>query len=152
MANARTVTRRQAFALTLGAVAVPAVVRAATTERLTFDTLYSSRSALGLEFSELVRSLDGRPVSMRGFMAPPLATTGRFFVLTRSPVALCPFCSSDTDWPDDIVVVYLNAAQPFVQFNRVIDVEGVLSRGSWTDPQTGFVSLLRIVDARFSLV
>jgi hypothetical protein len=34
----------------------------------------------------------------------------------------------------------------------VIEVEGVLEYGSWTDPDTGFVSLLRLRDATFRTV
>ena len=44
---------------------------------------------------------------MHGYMAPPLKPESRFFVLTREPLALCPFCQSDAEWPADIVVVYL---------------------------------------------
>jgi hypothetical protein len=86
---------------------------------------------------------------MQGFMAPPLKAEADFFVLTAIPMALCPFCSSDADWPADIVVVYLDKAQTFEQANRRIEVTGKLEIGSWTDPNTGFVSLLRIVDAGY---
>jgi hypothetical protein len=64
-------------------------------------------------------------------------------------MSLCPFCSSDADWPDNIVVVYLDAKQTFTQPNQLILVEGKLEMGSWTDPETGFVSRLRIRNATF---
>ena len=54
---------------------------------------------------------------MRGFMAPPLKAEAKFFVLTEIPMSICPFCSSDADWPDNIVVVYLDEKQTFVQPN-----------------------------------
>lgn len=116
---------------------------------LSFDKLYASYGVLGLEFSDEVKNLSGKRVKMRGFMAPPLKAESHFFVLTKMPMALCPFCSSDADWPEDIVVIYLSKRQTFVQNNTIIDVEGVLEHGSWTDPETGFVSLLRLRDARF---
>lgn len=119
---------------------------------LSFGELYSRYGVLGLEFSDKVRSLAGRGIAMRGFMAPPLKAESDFFVLTEIPMSLCPFCSSDADWPDNIVVVYLGARQTFVQFNAVIEVEGVLEYGPWTDPETGFVSLLRLRDADFRTV
>lgn len=115
---------------------------------LSFDKLYASYGVLGLEFSDEVKKLSGKRVKMRGFMAPPLKAESQFFVLTKMPMALCTFCSSDADWPEDIVVVYLSKRQTFVQNNTIIDVEGVLEFGSWTDPETGFVSLLRLRDAR----
>ncbi|MEH2921866.1 hypothetical protein ACFFL1_11995 [Samsonia erythrinae] len=128
-------------------VAIPSV-KAAPPE-LSFDKLYASYGVLGLTFSDDVKTLSGKRVKMRGFMAPPLKAESQFFVLTKMPMALCPFCSSDADWPEDIVVVYLAKRQTFVQNNTMIEVEGVLEHGSWTDPETGFVSLLRLREATF---
>ena len=119
---------------------------------LRFAELYGKVSVLGLTFSDKVKSLAGRQVSMRGFMAPPLKPEAKFFVLTEIPMSICPFCSSDADWPDNIVVVYLDRAQDFVQANAPIEVQGTLEVGSWPDPETGFVSLLRLVDAEFATV
>lgn len=118
--------------------------------QLSFDQLYGKISALGMEFSDKVKALKDQEVEMHSFMAPPLKADAKFFVLTKAPMALCPFCSSDADWPADIVVVYLDKKQPFVQNNTMIKVEGKLSYGSWTDPATGFVSLLRLTNATFS--
>lgn len=148
---------RRAFLGLLGmtVVSVPAgwlAGPAAAEGRISFGELYASFGVLGLTFSDKVKALDGKPVSMRGFMAPPLKAEANFFVLTEVPLALCPFCSSDADWPDDIVVVYLNRAQTFEQANGLIDVSGKLEVGSWTDPDTGFVSLLRIVGAGYRRV
>ncbi|WP_425514881.1 hypothetical protein [Ancylobacter lacus] len=134
-------------ALPLLALARPA--RAAAATPLGFGDLYGAVSVLGLSFSDKVKALAGQPVTMRGFMAPPLKAEADFFVLTEIPMSICPFCSSDADWPDNIVVVYLDRAQTFEQANRMIEVTGRLEVGSWTDPHTGFVSLLRLVGARF---
>jgi hypothetical protein len=145
-------TRRRAL-LTIASFAaagMTAAIRpASASDRLTFDELYASFGVLGLKISDKVTQLNGKPVTMKGFMAPPLKAESNFFVLTEIPLALCPFCSSDADWPDDIVVVYLDSAQTFEQANGLIDVSGTLEVGSWTDPETGFVSLLRIVGADF---
>ena len=124
----------------------------AASASISFDELYGKISVLGLTFSDKVVALKGEQVKMRGFMAPPLKAEANFFVLTEAPMALCPFCSSDADWPDDIIVIYLDRAQTFEQANDIIEVSGTLEVGSWTDPETGFVSLLRIVGARFSRV
>ncbi|MDI6027763.1 hypothetical protein QBK99_16365 [Corticibacterium sp. UT-5YL-CI-8] len=144
------INRRQV----LGAIGIAGVALsarpAAASGTLTFDDLYASFGVLGLKFSDKVQKLKEQTVSMKGFMAPPLKAESNFFVLTEIPMQLCPFCSSDADWPDNIVVVYLDRAQTFEQANATIEVTGTLEVGSWTDPETGFVSLLRIVDARFS--
>ena len=39
-----------------------------------------------------------------------------------------------------------------VQFNAPIETRGVLEYGSWVDPETGFVSQLRLRDAAFDTV
>lgn len=119
---------------------------------LSFGELYGSFTALGLEFSDKVKELTGQTVGIKGFMAPPLKAEANFFVLTEIPMALCPFCSTDADWPDNIMVVYLRTRQTFTDPNVPIEARGVLARGSWTDPETGFVSQLRLRDARFSRV
>ena len=132
-------------------IAGPRPSRAATAT-IAFGELYAQFGVLGLVFSDKVKELAGKPVAMRGFMAPPLKAEANFFVLTEIPMALCPFCSSDADWPDDIIVVYLDQSQTFEQANGTIEVSGKLEVGSWTDPETGFVSLLRIVGADFRKV
>ncbi len=118
-------------------------------ETITFDEFYGKTGVLGFEFSEKVKKLSGQRVTISGFMAPPLKAESEFFVLTRTPMALCPFCSSDADWPEDILVIYLTKRQTFVQYNGPVEVSGVLEYGSWTDPETGFVSLLRLRDSKF---
>lgn len=135
--------------LTAAAVLLALPARGAAADSIAFDELYGSIGVLGLTFSEKLEALAGGRVRMQGFMAPPLKAEAKFFVLTEAPTALCPFCSSDADWPDDIVVVYLDRAQTFEQANALIEVTGTLEVGSWTDPETGFVSLVRIVGARF---
>ena len=84
---------------------------------------------------------------MRGYMAPPLKPESKFFVLTREPVAVCPFCSSDAQWPSDIVVIYLSSTLAPLNLSQRIEVTGKLEMGSWTDPESGFVSQVHIVNA-----
>lgn len=141
---------RRAFLLAAAAlVAGRPAVAAEATGAIAFDELYGEVGVLGLSFSEKLKGLEGHLVRMTGFMAPPLKAESKFFVLTERPMALCPFCSTDADWPPDIVVVYLDRAQTFEQANAEIEVTGRLEVGSWTDPETGFVSQVRIVGARF---
>lgn len=68
--------------------------------------------------------------------------------MTKEPVSLCPFCQSDAEWPADIVVVYLRKGTGLTSNQDPVEVTGTLEVDSKTDPRTGFVSLLRIVDAR----
>jgi hypothetical protein len=120
--------------------------------RLRFSELYKAFGVLGLEFSDKVRQLSGKPIIMRGFMAPPLKPHANFFVLTKQPVSICPFCQSDADWPNDIVLVYTREPVEHVPPSKPVEVEGILEVGSKVDLNTGFVSLLRIVDATVAIL
>ncbi len=118
-------------------------------ETVTFEGLYKSFGVLGLEFSDRIVALKDRAVRIEGYMAPPLKPESDFFVLTREPLAICPFCQSDADWPLDIVVVYLRGVSPLVSAGSRVAVSGRLELGSFTDGKTGFVSQLRVVDAAY---
>ncbi len=134
----------------LWSLAGQAADRISLDPQLSFETLYKSVGVLGTQYSERAKLLKGKEVRMRGYMAPPLKPESKFFVLTREPVAVCPFCSSDAQWPSDIVVIYLKGTLAPINFSRRIEVAGKLEMGSWTDPDTGFVSQVRIVDAEVS--
>ena len=141
-------TRRQALI-----VAVSATVTTdawAAPDLLTFDALYKSRGVRGLEFSDRLLALRGMTVAITGFMAPPLKAESTFFVLTSQPMAICPFCQSDADWPDDIIVVILQVATPMTAAGSRLTVTGILEVGSKTDAGTGFVSQIRLVNANFA--
>lgn len=115
---------------------------------LIFDEFYSGASARGLELSPKLKSLEGKRVRISGFMAPPLKPTLKFFVLTKVPMSICPFCSTDADWPDDIALVKLPQPVTALPFDRPIAVTGQLELGYQLDEETGFVSLIRIAATR----
>jgi hypothetical protein len=149
-------TARLIGALAASAMLAIAVLPARAVEPggnfLKFGEMYSSASSLGLALSEKLLSLNGKSVVMEGFMAPPLKPTLRFFVLTSVPMAICPFCSTDADWPNDIVLVFLRKEAAALPFDRPIRVEGTLELGTKTDEETGFVSLVRIYATRVEAV
>ena len=62
-------------------------------------------------------------------MAPPLKAEATFFVLTSMPMAICPFCETEAQWPDDIVLVLTDEPISAVPFNRPIRVSGTLETG-----------------------
>ncbi len=145
-------TRRRMLSALATLPALSLTRPAIASETLGFGELYKSFGVLGLEFSDKVKRLNGADVTVKGFMAPPLKAEANFFVLTEIPMSLCPFCSSDADWPDNILVVYLAEKQTFVQYNAPIEAHGVLEYGPWTDPETGFRSQLRLREAAFDTV
>lgn len=114
---------------------------------LDFSDMYSGASSEGLVFSDTLNSLNGSEVTMTGFMAPPLKPSINFFVLTETPMAVCPFCSTDADWPYNMVVVYVNGSVDALPYDQEVTVTGTLDLGGYMDGDTGFVSQVRLLDA-----
>ena len=114
---------------------------------LDFSDMYSGASSEGLVFSDTLNSLNGSEVTMTGFMAPPLKPSINFFFLTETPMAVCPFCSTDADWPYNMVVVYVNGSVDALPYDQEVTVTGTLDLGSYMDGDTGFVSQVRLLDA-----
>ncbi|PZA07641.1 MULTISPECIES: hypothetical protein [unclassified Meiothermus] len=111
---------------------------------LEFGELYSKTTIRGVEFSPKLQALAGKRVVMQGWMAPPLKPKLDFFVLTKAPLATCPFCSTAADWPPDIVLVIMPPGRSAEPTTKRIQVTGRLEVGIKTDEDTGFVSLVRI--------
>lgn len=101
-------------------------------------------------FSETAETLDGERITVEGFMAPPLKADSNFFVLTKMPMSVCPFCETAAEWPDDIMAVYTKRTVDVIPFNVKIETRGVLELGEFRDPETGFVSLVRLADATYA--
>ncbi|MCB1461446.1 MAG: hypothetical protein KDJ90_03210, partial [Nitratireductor sp.] len=91
----------------------------------------------------------GKRITLSGFMAPPLKSESKFFVLTNRPMAVCPFCETEADWPLDIVAIYTKRIIEIVPFNVHIAARGVLELGTYEDPEFGFVSRVRLVDTSY---
>lgn len=102
-----------------------------------------------VQFSELAKSLDGKKVKISGFMAPPLKAQADFFVLTKMPMAVCPFCESEADWPDDILFVRGKDTIEVIRYTEPLFVTGILELGTKVDEETGFVSRVRLVNADY---
>lgn len=130
----------------LGLMAAIPTARAA--ESLKIRDIYKTQD----EFSATAKNLVGKRIEIPGFMAPPLKADASFFVLTKRPMSVCPFCETSADWPNDIVFVRMREKLDAVRFNRPIITQGVLELGVAKDQETGFVSLVRLVDASFELV
>lgn len=114
---------------------------------LKFSELYET----GVTPSTRARSLAGQRVIMSGFMAPPLKVEASFFVLTGIPMAVCPFCDSQMDWPNNIALVKTPEQVEFISFNKRISVTGILDIGFDKDAETGFVSFIRLLDAAYAV-
>jgi hypothetical protein len=127
----------------------PGAVGSESTIPLRFTDLYATTGPLGVAFSESAQRLRGLPVRMTGYLAPPLKAEASFFVLCAQPVSICPFCQSDADWPQDIVVIHPvgDSGWRFRSSAERVEVIGTLDLGSKLDPATGFVSQVRLLSA-----
>lgn len=109
-----------------------------------FDEFYSGSSLRGgLILSDKLLSLDGQTITIEGYMAPPLKAELDFFVLTRIRLDFCPFCSTASDWPDDIALVYLPDGSVEAT-THPIRLTGQMEIGPLMDQETGMVSVVRI--------
>jgi hypothetical protein len=133
----------RASVIAAGGLTAPSLAAAAASVEVKFDDLYERETVL----TERLKDLAGEIVEMSGYMAPPLKAEAKFFVLTRSPMAVCPFCETEMQWPDDIVLVLTDEMLAATPYNVRIRVRGQLDLGFEKDPETGFVSLIRIESA-----
>ena len=106
----------------------------------------------GKDLSEAALVLEGQRIEMIGYKSPPLKPEINFYVLTKTPMATCPFCDDATDWPNDIVVSYFEGDLQFTRFSNLIRVEGTFDTGIKTDPDTGFVSKVRLLDIAYKVL
>lgn len=135
--------RRQALGLLPLFALLPCLARADAPVRM--RDLYNK----DLGFSDLALANEGQRIAVSGFMAPPLKAESVFFVLTKKPMAVCPFCEPGTPWPDDLLAIYAKRVIEVAPFNVPIVVEGVLELGDYVDPEFGFYSKVRITDASY---
>lgn len=139
--------RRTAMSLMAAAAATPLVARPglASTPALKFRELY----VRGTDLTEKAKSLEGLDVEMIGYMAPPLKPEIDFFVLTKLPMSTCPFCESEAQWPDDLVLALTREPVSVVRYTDLIRVKGRFETGFKKDDDTGFVSFVRLLDVSY---
>ena len=138
------VTRRRLLTAALATPFLAPALRAADAP-LKLRDLYVK----GGDFSELAHELEGQRITLEGFMAPPLKAEAAFFVLTKMPMATCPFCEPGIEWPDNILPVYTRRTVEVIPFNVPMLARGRLEMGEFTDPETGFWSIIRLGDATY---
>lgn len=133
---------RRCFLALSPALLLPRTARAQE-EAIRLRDLYNR----DMSFSDLALAREGQSVSVDGFMAPPLKAESNFFVLTKMPLAVCPFCEPGQTWPDDILAVYARRVVEVIPFNVPIRTTGMLELGEYVDPDLGFASMVRLTGA-----
>ncbi len=136
---------RRSFVISVAALPLCARPLAAQAEAILPRELFNRDGS----FSDLALSMDGERIRLKGYMAPPLKANMAFFVLTQRPMAVCPFCEPDTEWPDDILPIYTKRVVDPVYYTVGIEAEGILELGEFIEEETGFWSPIRLADATY---
>lgn len=138
-------SRRDVVLFGAAALVAPGLARAEAAATMPMDGLYGQNG----EFSEQAKAFNGTQITIDGFMAPPLKPDVKFFVLGTDPMAICPFCDTASQWPQNIVLVYPKGPMKLYNYDQAISVTGKLDLGVSRDGETGFVSKVRLIDAEY---
>lgn len=113
-------------------------------------------SAQMLSFSqaqsvEEMKKLDGKQVSIIGYMSTLSPVSGKFMYLMNLPYQSCPFCIPNTTQLSNTMAVYAQSDDGFEFTDRAIQVTGTLEFGDYTD-EFGYEYAYRIKDATYTIL
>lgn len=109
-----------------------------------------------LSFSEAqsvaeMEKLDGKTVTIIGYMSTLSPVSGKFMYLMNLPYQSCPFCIPNTTQLSNTMAVYAKGNDEFEFTDRAIKVTGILEFGDYTD-EFGYEYSYRIKDAIYSVL
>ena len=102
------------------------------------------------DLSEL-NALNGKQVTIVGYMATMSPVTGEFMYLMNLPYQSCPFCVPNTTQLANTMAVYAKSGKSFEFTDQAISVTGTLRVEDYSD-EFGYVYNYRIVDAAYETV
>lgn len=116
----------------------------------------SAQNPTSLKFTDAVnldtlKSLDGKPVSIMGYMATLSPVSGKYMYLMNMPYQSCPFCVPNTTQLANTMAVYAPEGASFDYTDQAIRVTGTLRIEDYTD-EYGYVYNYRIADAGYEVV
>ena len=116
-------------------------------------TKLSFKAASGYEY---LKSLDGKPVTISGYMATSSPVDGSFMFLMNLPYQSCPFCVPNTSQLSNTMEVYPKKGEPFTYTSQAIKIVGTLEVSDSEDqPFTdmyGYEFNYKIVDASYTII
>lgn len=116
-------------------------------------TKLSFKSAASYEY---LKSLDGKPVTINGYMATSSPVDGSFMFLMNLPYQSCPFCVPNTSKLSNTMEVYPQKGEKFAYTTQAIKILGILQVASSEDkPFTdkfGYEFNFKIVDATYTVM
>jgi len=100
---------------------------------------------------EEMEKLDGKEVTIIGYMSTLSPISGSFMYLMNLPYQSCPFCVPNTTQLANTMAVYAKQNDSFEFTDRAIQVTGVLEFGDYTD-EFGYEYNYRIKDATYTVL
>lgn len=116
-------------------------------------TKLSFKSALEYSF---LKTLDGKKVTINGYLATSSPADGSFVFLMNLPFQSCPFCKPNTSQLSNTMEVYPKKGQKFDYTTQAVKVVGTLMVAEdeskpFTDPY-GYEFNFKIVDAEYRVL
>ena len=111
----------------------------------------SSGDPVNLSFSdatsiETINSLNGKTVTIVGYMATLSPISGKYMYLMNMPYQSCPFCVPNTTQLANTMAVYAPDGKTFTFTDQAVRITGKMQTGEYTD-EFGYVYNYRIVNA-----
>ena len=117
-------------------------MKTATAQKLSFAESVSIDS---------IKALDGKPVTITGYMATLSPLNGDYIYLMNLPYQSCPFCVTNTQQLANTIAVYAAKGTKFDYTDRPVKITGRMELGDFTD-EYGYTYNYRIADAGYEVV
>ncbi len=140
--------KKRIFALLL-ALALSVTASGCSNKDVTVET--TKLSFLSAVDISTIQALNGKPVSIVGYMATVSPVSGKFMYLLNLPYQSCPFCVPNSTQLANTMAVYAPEGKTFSYTEQAIQVSGTMEVGDYTD-EYGYVYNYRIVDASYEII
>ncbi len=116
-------------------------------------TKISFKSALSYEY---LKTLDGTPITINGYMATSSPVDGSYIYLMNLPYQSCPFCLPNTNELSNTMAVYPQDNKKFEYTTQAIKITGILdvsrSKDTFFMDDYGYEFNFKIVDAYYEVL
>ena len=116
-------------------------------------TRLSFKAASGYDY---LKTLDGKAVTISGYMATSSPVDGSFMFLMNLPYQSCPFCKPNTSELSNTMEIYPKKGESFSYTTQAIQVVGILEvSDSEEEPFTdmyGYKFCCKVVDATYTII
>lgn len=100
---------------------------------------------------DAIQALDGKQVTITGYMATLSPLSGDYIYLMNLPYQSCPFCVPNTQQLANTMAVYAAKGSTFDYTDRPVKITGRMELGDFTD-EYGYTYNYRIADAGCEVV